>query len=266
MELPTTVRRLWPDPEPEPLSGTALVAAYALPAPAASTRALVRVNFVTSVDGAVTVDGYSAGLSSPVDQRLMGVLRLHCDAVMVGAGTLRHEGYGPMRLPDQHRAWRREHGYAEDPALIVVSSRLDLDPSHPMLAAAPVRPTVVTHAASPVERRRALGAVADLLICGETVVDLSAVLAELPAYGIGRVLSEGGPHLFGALTAAGVVDEMCLTTAPLLAGPGADRITLGPAAPVSRLYLIHLLTSGSELFARYGRPTSQPPGPGLPGR
>jgi len=235
-------------PEPAPLDEEGLVAAYAWP-----DRTTLRVNFVTSVDGAVAVEGYSAGLGSPSDKLVFDLLRRTCDAVIVGAGTLRHEGYGPMRLAEPDREWRRRHGLPPDPVLVAVSRKLDLDPAHPMLAGAPVRPIVLTFADAPADQIAALSAVADVLTCGDTVVDLNAGVAELAGRGHRRLLCEGGPYLLGTLTGADAVDEMCLTIAPMLAGPGAGRITAGPAASVRDLRLVQVLSAGDELLLRYAR-------------
>src|ERR1051326_8112578 len=71
---------------------------------------LVRMNFVTSVDGAVEVDGYSAGLQTEADNRVFKLLRMLADGLLVGAGTLRHEGYGPVRLTSARREWRVRAG------------------------------------------------------------------------------------------------------------------------------------------------------------
>ena len=149
---------------------------------------------------------------------------------MVGAGTLRHEGYRAVRLDEQRRAWRREQGLAEYPTLVVVSAALDLDPDAPRLR----RGAGTADRAHARRRARRTGAtasaaVADVVVCGESVVDLAVGLAELRARGLDQVLCEGGPHLFGALLAADLVDELCLTVSPLLAGPGAGRIVAGPA-------------------------------------
>jgi riboflavin biosynthesis pyrimidine reductase len=242
--------RIWPDPDPRAVDDEALIELYRPPA----GTPWLRVNFVTSVDGAVEVDGYSAGLQSEADQKVFGLLRMYPHGLLVGAGTLRHEGYGPVRLDERRRAWREANGLDRYPRLIVVSSRLDLDPSHPALIEAPVRPIVLTHAKAPPDLRTALSAVADVLDFGADVVDLRAGLAALRERGIEHLLCEGGPHLFGALTAADLVDEVCLTIAPVLAGAGAGRITAGETTVDPRgLPLAHVLTDQGNLLLRYAR-------------
>jgi riboflavin biosynthesis pyrimidine reductase len=245
-------------PESAPLDDTALAELYRYP-----PGATLRMNFVTSADGAVERDGYSAGLSSFADKRVFGVLRMLCDALVVAAGTLRHEGYGALRLDDRQRAWRRAHGLADQPALVVVSGRLDLDPTQAAFTDAPVRPLILTggRAVAPPGLRD----VAEILALpdgtDESGIDLVAGLAELHRRGHRRLLCEGGPYLFGALTAADLVDEVCLTVSPLLAGAGAGRITAGPRALPRDLALRHVLTAGSNLLLRYTRaaaPASAP--------
>jgi len=246
----TGMYRVWPDPGATPLTEDALLAWYR---PADRDQPRLRVNFVTSADGAVSVAGYSAGLSSDADKRVFGLLRMVCDAVMVGAGTLRHEGYGAMRLDEPRRAWRRSAGLPECPPLVVVSGRLELDPDSDMFTGAPTRPIVVTHGGSPADRRAALARVADVLVCGDAEVDLPAALTALADRGLTQVLCEGGPHLLGSLTAADAVDELCLTVSPLLAGPGSSRITAGPPGPGRDLRLAHVLTGDGNLLLRYVR-------------
>jgi riboflavin biosynthesis pyrimidine reductase len=243
----TSIVRVWPGPGAAPLTDDDLVAAYAHGDP------VLRMNFVTSLDGAVTIDGYSGGLGGPADKRVFDVLRMLCDALVVGAGTLRHEGYGAIRLRDQFRDWRRAHGMPADPALVVVSSRLDLDPAHAMFTQAPQRPLVLTHDASDKTRRDALSTVADVVASGDYEIDLHAGVRDLRARGFGRLLCEGGPHLFGALAEADQVDEVCLTVAPKLAGPGAGRIIAGRPTPVVDLGLRHILAAGDELLLLYAR-------------
>ena len=69
---------------------------------------MLRVNFVTSLDGAVSVDGLSAGLSGEADKEVFRLLRRDCDALLVGAGTFRAENYRPLTLDASRRAWRVE--------------------------------------------------------------------------------------------------------------------------------------------------------------
>jgi riboflavin biosynthesis pyrimidine reductase len=239
--------RIWPVADPSPLDDAGLVELYRPDGPT------LRVNFVTSVDGAVEVEGYSEGLQTPADQRVFQLLRMFAGGLLVGAGTLRHEGYGAVRLDGKRRAWREEHGLDRYPRLVVVSRRLDLEPTNPALADAPVRPAILTSADSPPDRRTALAAVADVLVHGDTEVDLATGLAQLRAGGLGHVLCEGGPHLLGALTAADLVDEVCLTVAPMLAGAGAGRITAGATSPVRGLTLASVLADDGTLLLRYAR-------------
>lgn len=213
----------------------------------------LRVNFVTSLDGAVEVDGVTAGLSSPPDQRVMGLLRRQCDALLVGAGTLRIEGYGPLRLDRPARRWRLDRGLPEHPTLVVVSGSLALDPAQPAFADAPTRPIVITRSTALAARRLALSATTDVIDAGEDSVDLAAAVALLRDRGLRQILSEGGPHLLGGLTAADLVDELCLTVSPVLAGAGAGRITAGPASPLRRMSLRHVLAADDFLLLRYRR-------------
>ncbi len=247
MSAGAAISRLWPAPSAGGLDDAELAALYGR-----ADRPHLRVNFVTSVDGAVSLDGYSAGLSGAPDKRVFGLLRMLCDGLLVAAGTLRHEGYGAVRLDAARRAWRRAHGLAEYPTLVVVSGSLDLDPAQAAFADAPVRPVVLTRAAA--EAPPGLAGVADLVRCGHDRVDLAAGLAALRRRGLGQVLCEGGPHLFGALTAADLVDEVCLTVAPLLAGAGPGRISAGPAGGHRELPLRHVLAAADGvLMLRYAR-------------
>jgi riboflavin-specific deaminase-like protein len=215
----------------------------------------VRSNFVSSVDGAVEIDGQSKSLSGKADQEIFGKLRMLSDVVLVGAGTVRAEGYNPLRLGAKRREWRQANGLPENPTLAIVSSRLDLNPVNPVFADAPIRPLVFTHAAAPPDRQEALAEVADVLVCGEAEVDLGAAVAALAERGLPQILSEGGPHLLGSLTEADLVDEMCLSLAPLLAGPGAGRITAGPDSPVARRLSLKSVLAADDgyLFMRYLR-------------
>jgi riboflavin-specific deaminase-like protein len=237
-------------PDRRALTETDLRALYATD----GAGTLLRVNFVTSLDGAVEVDGRSRGLSGEADRTVFALMRRVADAVMVGAGTARHEGYGPVRVDEPTATWRVQAGRAEQPTLVLVSSSLDLDPDARTFTEAPVRPIVLTHDGAPADRRDGLAAVADVVSCGQSVVDLARGLAELRRRRLGHVLCEGGPHLFGALLAADLVDELCLTISPLLVGTGPGRIVAGGRRDEpGTMRLEHLIVAEGMLLTRYVR-------------
>ncbi|TFB48901.1 pyrimidine reductase family protein [Cryobacterium tagatosivorans] len=213
----------------------------------------LRMNFISSLDGAATHDGLSGGLGNADDKLVFDTLRMLADVMLVGAGTVRAEGYGGIRLAPADAAWRAARGWAEQPPLAIVSGRLDIEPTHPAFTEAPTRPIVVTHASAPADRRAALAEVADVLVCGEDAVDPRLLLAGLAARGHGQVLCEGGPHLFGSLLEADCVDELCLTLSPVLEGGPAGRIARGAATTHRPMRLLHALPAGDMLFLRYER-------------
>ncbi|QTX03999.1 pyrimidine reductase family protein [Agromyces archimandritae] len=213
----------------------------------------LRANFIASLDGAATVGGRSGGIGGPDDQRLMGVLRSLADVVIVGAGTIRAEGYGALRLSDEDAEWRTDAGLAPHPPVAVVSASLDLDPAAALFAEAPVRAIVVTTERADPERRAALAEVADVFDGGADAVEATRLVGILTGLGHAQMLCEGGPHLFGTLAAADAVDELCLTLSPRLVGGAAGRILRGAPELDTRLALVHALPAGDLLFTRYAR-------------
>jgi riboflavin biosynthesis pyrimidine reductase len=253
-----TIQRVWPSAG-EPVSDDELAALYAFPgggtgADGAPAGNWTRVNLITSIDGSATHDGLSGGLGNSADRRVFDLLRRLCDVIVVGAGTIRAEGYGAMRLDDGSAAWREAHGLTAQPSLVIVSNGLDLIPEHPIFREAPVLPIVATAESSSQRMRRRVGEVADVVICGEQRVDTAALFRLLADRGLGRIHCEGGPHLFGALIAEGSLDELCLTVSPQLEGGAGARIAAGstPAVPRS-MRLGHVLVSGETLLLRYLR-------------
>jgi riboflavin biosynthesis pyrimidine reductase len=213
----------------------------------------LRVNFVSSLDGAATHDGLSGGLGDDADRLVFDTLRMLTDVILVGAGTVRAEGYGGIRFSDTAVAWRLANGLPEHPPVAIVSGRLDLDPAHPVFTRAATRPLVVTHAQAPADRRAALAEVADVLVCGDASVDHALMVRTLTRRGYRQVLCEGGPSLFGSLLAADAVDELCLTLSPLLESGQAPRIAAGDSATPRRMRLAHALPAGDTLLLRYLR-------------
>lgn len=213
----------------------------------------VSANFVSSVDGAVTRDGKSGDLGGPADKRLFDLLRRPSDAVLVGAGTVRAEGYGPLVLDAASAAWRVANGFEAQPVFAIVSGSLDLDPGSRIFTEAPVRPVVVTIGDADAGRRAALEQVADVLIAGDSELDAHAMIDGLVQRGLARVHNEGGPRLFGTLLAADLIDELSLTVSPTLEGGAAGRIASGDLPVARQLELAGILRSEHTVFLRYQR-------------
>ncbi|HKY75828.1 MAG TPA: pyrimidine reductase family protein [Acidimicrobiia bacterium] len=203
--------------------------------PVVEGRPAVRLNMIGSVDGATALDGRSGGLGGPADRKVFAALRSLADVVLVAAGTVRAENYGPARLP-----------------IAVVSGSLRLDWDTPFFTDAIERPIVVTSGRAPADAVKQAEAVADVLVAGDSVVDLADVVTQLGERGFAHVLAEGGPTFNGALAAAGLLDELCLTFAPRLVAGDAKRIIAGPALqPPPELLLRSLCEEDGYLFFRY---------------
>jgi riboflavin biosynthesis pyrimidine reductase len=218
---------------------------------AARLHPVLRANMVTSADGAVSVDGRSRGLSGPADRMLFTVLRSMADVILVGAGTVRVERYRPVQADEIWTALRPPG--APVPAIAVVSGRLNLEPgSHLLTGAAPDAQTIViTTAAAPADRRAAIARHARVIEAGRDQLDLAAAVAALRSFGYANIVTEGGPTLLGQLAEGGLLDELCLTTSPLLTAGHASRSIISPAAIVARMSLAHVLTDSGFLFSRY---------------
>jgi riboflavin biosynthesis pyrimidine reductase len=226
------VRQLLPHPV-DPVDPAAVYADV----PVAEGRPSVRLNMIASVDGATAVGGRSGGLGGEADKRLFAVLRSLADVVLVGAGTVRAEHYGPGALP-----------------IAVVSRSCSLDWQSPFFTEATFRPIVLTVADAPKDYLERAAEVADVVVAGTGSVDVAQALEALARRGARRVLAEGGPALNGHLAAAGLVDEMCLTLSPTLVAGDAKRILDGPELAVpAPLELRSLCEEDGFLFLRTRR-------------
>jgi len=241
------------------LTDAELDAAYAWPGWPAS-QPWLRANMVSTADGAARgPEGLSGAISGDADKRVFGRLRGLADVVLVGAGTARAEGYRPAREKPSFADRRREAGQAPAQAIALVSRSLELDLSSELFATPGSRPIVVTAASSDADRRSAAAAHADVLIAGDDDVDLRAAVTALNERGLVRVHAEGGPTLLADLAAADLLDELCLTLSPVLAGgsygdgPAIPRILAGAPLPDAPrpLSLVHVLEDGGTLFLRY---------------
>jgi len=208
------------------LDDGALIEAYRLP----DGRSL-RVNFITSLDGAATVDGVSEGLGSAGDRRVFQVLRALADVVLVGHGTAAAEGYRAVPGSSTVGRIRASIGRPAPLPIAVVSRRASLDPTSRLVTAAEA---------------------STVLVCGDYDVDLPQALDGLAELGHEQVLCEGGPALFRAALASGVVDELDLSLAPSLVGDGGKRLLEGALPDPAVLGLRQLLEEDGVLFTRYG--------------
>lgn len=208
------------------LDDDGLAATYAPP-----NSSWLRVNMVSTVDGAATgSSGKSGSINNPADKRVFDLLRTQSDALVVGAGTLRIEEYDAPSLP-----------------LVAVSDRGELPPALEAVQHA----LLVTHAGAsqlgPTLERLGEDRV---LILGEDSVDLTGLRPALAERGWHQILSEGGPHLLGSMLAAGIVDELCVTTSPLVVGGVHPRIVAGVDLD-QELTLGALVEADHTLLARW---------------
>lgn len=231
----------------EPGSTVDLAEAYAYP----GTRPWLRANMVASADGAATRDGLTEGLGGPADRRLLSLLRALADVVIVGAATVRAEGYGPVRPRDWWGDLRK--GRPPAPPLAIISRSLDLDFDAPVFTEALVPTIVVTCPSAPIDRVRACEKRAEVIVTGDEWADAGAALDALTALGLVRQLTEGGPRLLAEIATAGRLDELCLTMSPQLTAGDAARVLNGPAMEPMPLRLGHVLEDDGFVFLRYVR-------------
>jgi riboflavin biosynthesis pyrimidine reductase len=225
------MRRLMPNPGPTTVSEQ--LETYRPWEEPREERPLVGMNFAATVDGRATIDGRSGPIGSKTDTEMLVGLRARFEAVMIGAGTMRVERYGPM-----------------EPLLVLVSGRLDLPWDAPVFAKAEEEVMIFT--ASEAEPPETAATVE--VVRHDGAVNLGEALAHLRRErGIRALLSEGGPHLHAQMQADGLVDDLFLTVAPKLSGGEAPRLTEGSLPGIAELDLVWLLEEDGELFARYRR-------------
>jgi riboflavin biosynthesis pyrimidine reductase len=219
------MHQVWPLPA-RPIDDSddaALEELYRYPVGGAVDR-WVAVNFVSSLDGGIEVDGRSAALSTPADRRVFALGHDLADVVLLGSGTALAEDYPGLR-PDARAAdRRRRHGLSEAPPLAVVTSG-SLPADATSLVDVEVPSIVVTRAAAPPEQQEAWRAAgARVLVAGDDAVDLPTALARLADDGYRRIDCEGGPGLVGTLLHDDLVDELRLSVAPMAVAGRAGRV------------------------------------------
>jgi riboflavin biosynthesis pyrimidine reductase len=214
------LRRLWPD--------AAEVTADDLVAPSRPPdgRPWVTGIMVSSLDGRATLGGTSRALGGPQDLQMLLALRRRAGALLVGPGTVRAEGYGPLPCPA---------------ALVTRSFDLPWDAG---LFAAAGQPVLVYTRAGGTPPAVA----ADVEVVG--LEALGEVVADLRMRGVERLLCEGGPTLNRALLAEGLLDELYLTLSPVVAGDEGAPAIVAPGGSQA-LALSSVATADGDLYLRY---------------
>jgi riboflavin-specific deaminase-like protein len=237
------------NPAGEPVSAADVLDSIGFHDRASADRPYVFMNFVSTLDGRAAVDGHTQALGSEADLDMLLSLRAAADALLIGSGTLRAEGYARLVGNEERRARRLAAGLAEDPTAVLISRSLDL-PWGAGLFKAPEQPVLVyTHSD---EDAPDVAAPVELVRLEEATP--AAALADLRRRGVRALLCEGGPRLHRSLLAAGLVDELFLTITPLLTGDELEpTIVAGGKLPQPiGLDLLWVLQAGRELFCRYG--------------
>jgi riboflavin biosynthesis pyrimidine reductase len=222
------VRRLFPpDPDAPDTGHLSVAEAYDVSRPRPANRPWVALCMVASLDGSTVVAERSHDLSSATDQTVLATMRQIADVIIVGAGTVRAERYGPPRKLGQR--------------IGVVSRHGDIDLSMPLFASG-AGFLILPEDAPPTS--------ADSVRAGIGALDLPGALAQLD----GDVIqAEGGPGLNGALLDADLIDELNLTISPRLAGGDGLRLTSHAADALRTMRLAHVLEDDGFLFTRYVR-------------
>jgi len=229
-----------PDVEVEPETGLA-----DLYAPAKGQDFSVRANFITTLDGSVIgSDGRSGSINGPADLRVFQLLRATSDAVFVGAGTARIEGYSDTDIPAGLAQLRPQGGV---PQMVTATRSGELHPDF-----LKTDPIVITAEKQPASTRlRDSVREENLLVCGNDEIDFSEALQRLRERGFRNILCEGGPHLMGSLISAGLITELCLSFSPTVVGGTGPRITVGALSPTDAKLQVLLGSDDGFLLSRW---------------
>jgi riboflavin biosynthesis pyrimidine reductase len=212
-------------------------------------------HMVAGLDGTASVDGRVGSLSTRPDQELFRRMRQVADVVLVGAETVRREGYGVVRLDEEAKAQRRRQGQSPTPPLVLVSRSLTFDWAAKVFADAPegARTHVITCAAADPERRAEAEKVAEVVVAGEDRVEPAAAMRALAGLGHRVVLCEGGPTWLGELVAADRLDELCLSISPMMGGDPLPVSVTPQGAGIAQFELKGAMAEDHTLFLRYER-------------
>lgn len=212
-------------------------------------------HMVAGLDGTASVGGRVGSLSTAPDQALFRRMRRIADIVLVGAETVRREGYGPVRLTDEAQAERRSQGKPSTPPLAVVSRSLVFDWTAKAFTDAPgdARTHVITCAAANPDRLAEAEEFAVVVVAGDDRVEPAAAMQALAELGHRVVLCEGGPTWLGEIVAADRLDELCLSVSPVMGGDPLPVSVTPPGAGLVEFALKGAMVEDDTIFLRYER-------------
>ena len=245
------LRRILPDPAE--LALDELYAGLTLDHPRAGRPTHVAVSMVSSADGAVAVEGLSGGLGGAADLRALSRLRAANDVSLVGAGTVRDEGYVPLTGTAERRADRAARGLRPVPRLAIVTASGALEPDLAVFSDPAEPPLVLTARSADTRHLAAIEDRAEIHVVAEAELDAEVIVTTLAELSLPRVLCEGGPRLNQVMLAGGHLDELFLTLAPTLVGGPVARIIAGAQEAATDLELVSVFEHEGDLLLRYRR-------------
>jgi len=221
-----------------------------------ASRPHLSVNMAMSLDGKITsYRREDIVLGSKHDRRLMDVLRADAGAVIVGAGTVKHDGH-PILMRHQDLLEKRvSRGLPPHPINVVLSRKLDVPLTKPFFRHAGTEKIIFTTSAAPPERVKRFSKLVEVVVLPKRTLSPSDVLENLQQRRIKKAILEGGGEVHFAFVKEGVVDDIYVTLTPrLIGGAAAPTILDGRgflAANHLRLRLISSKRIGDELFLKY---------------
>lgn len=226
---------------------------YLLERYSSAQRPFVRFNFVSSIDGSSQADGLSGALGSPGDRRVFALLRRLADVILVGAGTVRAEGYEGQLLSEQDIAWRTAQGMSPQPILALVSHGMNIESTAPVFTQSPVPIVLFTSVQVNDEQRRSYGANVSIIQVGESdgACNPADIIEYLSGNGYGFIHAEGGPHILGQFATAGQVDSICVSYSPVLVAGDGMRIAVHDQQTFQQFGLSSLFEEEGMLFCDY---------------
>ena len=216
-------------------------------------RPYVLLSCATSADG--YLDDASPRrliLSGPADADRVDGVRAGCDAILVGAGTIRADNPQLLIRDPRRRARRVARGRSEQPARVTLTATGDLDPQARFFDPGAPRLVYCATGALPAARAR-LGGAAALIDAGDPL-SLDAVLSDLAERSVVDLLVEGGAHVLGEFLASGLSDELHLAVAPFfVADRAAPRLEVppGPHGPDDPMTLAEVRRLDDVVLLRY---------------